>query len=61
MLRYKGEVILNQPTRKQSPESVSHFKYSMMYRLTTHRGGDDNFLRFAIFPIRDTNLEEVNH
>jgi hypothetical protein len=27
-----------------------------MYRLTKHRGGDDNFLRFAVFPVRDSNV-----
>jgi hypothetical protein len=33
----------------------------MMYRLTKHRGGDDNFLHFAIFPIRDVNFVEIEH
>jgi hypothetical protein len=33
----------------------------MMYRLTRHRGGDDNFLRFAIFPIRNANFVGIEH
>jgi hypothetical protein len=33
----------------------------MMYRLTKHRGGDDNFLRCAAFPIRDANLVETEY
>jgi hypothetical protein len=32
-----------------------------MYRLTTHRGEGDNFLRFAIFLIRDANFVEIKH
>jgi hypothetical protein len=33
----------------------------MMYCLTKHRGRDDNFLRFAMFPIRDANFVELEH
>jgi hypothetical protein len=33
----------------------------MMYHLTKHRRGDDNFLRFAVFPIRDANFVEIKH
>jgi hypothetical protein len=33
----------------------------MMYRLAKHRGGDDNFLRFAFFPIQDANFVEIEH
>jgi hypothetical protein len=33
----------------------------MMYRLTKHRGEDDNFLHFAVFPIRNTNFVEIEH
>jgi hypothetical protein len=32
-----------------------------MYRLTKHRGEDDNFLRFTVFLIRDANFVEINH
>jgi hypothetical protein len=31
----------------------------MIYRLTKHCGGDDNFLRFAVFAIRDANFVEI--
>jgi hypothetical protein len=33
----------------------------MMYGLTEHRGEGDNFLRFAAFPIRDSNFIEIEH
>jgi hypothetical protein len=32
-----------------------------MYRLTKHRAQSDRFLRFAVFPIRNTNLSEIEH
>jgi hypothetical protein len=32
-----------------------------MYRLTNDRDEDDNFLRFAVFPIRDANFVEIKH
>jgi hypothetical protein len=32
-----------------------------MYRLAKHRGWDNNFLPFAGFSIRDTNLVEIEH
>jgi hypothetical protein len=33
----------------------------MMYRLSKDRGGDNNCLRFAAFPIRDANFVEIKH
>jgi hypothetical protein len=33
----------------------------MMYLLIKHRDRDDNFLRFAVFPIRDANIVEIEH
>jgi hypothetical protein len=33
----------------------------MMYRLTKVRGDGDNFLRFAVFPIRDTDFVEIKY
>jgi hypothetical protein len=33
----------------------------MTYRLTKHRGGEGKLLRFAVFPIRDTNFVEIEH
>jgi hypothetical protein len=33
----------------------------MMYPHTAHCGGDDNFSRFAIFPIRNTNCLEIEN
>jgi hypothetical protein len=33
----------------------------MMYRLTKHRGGDDNVVRFPGFAIGDANFVEIEH
>jgi hypothetical protein len=33
----------------------------MMYGLTKHRGGDENLLRFEVFPIRDANFVEIEY
>jgi hypothetical protein len=33
----------------------------MMYRPTKHRGEGDNFLRCAVFPIRDASFGEIKH
>jgi hypothetical protein len=32
-----------------------------MYRPTKHRGEGDNFLHFAVFPIRDADFVEIKH
>jgi hypothetical protein len=33
----------------------------MMHRLIKHRGEGDNFLRCAVFPIRDADFVEIKH
>jgi hypothetical protein len=32
-----------------------------MYHLTKHRGRDENWLHFAVLPIRDANFVEIEH
>jgi hypothetical protein len=33
----------------------------MIYRLTKHRGGEDNAIPFGICPIRDVNLVDIEN
>jgi hypothetical protein len=61
MLRYKGEVMLQQPTHKQSPKCVSPLELPHGVLSDQASRGDAKSLRFAAFPIRGANLVEIEH
>jgi hypothetical protein len=61
MSLYNGEVILQEPHANNCRNVFHISRYSIMYHQTKHRGERDNFLSFAVFPIRDANFVEIEY